>query len=222
MWLHGTIQLDEGCSCIVHDKQFKLCFLIFKPKWHPMFAPPPVLLQPNGWCIRSERISSFFMIKSICGGAVETQRVWKIENVHTMLLSAESDMCSWISANTGGCSWVASGVSPCGSVAALTPKVWNGAGQTEFCKRSAALWWHVEAAESTTVTQNRKQQRFLHDDRRLVCFFSSPTSLRSRITSCRFGVVCVFWAPRCGIGFGHPAKAAQSSWREETNLGSCF
>lgn len=134
-------------------------------------CPSPCTTSANRLTHKKQENLLFFMLKSVCGGAADTQHVWNIENVHTMLLTAESDMCSWISANTGGCSWVASGISPCGSVAALTPKVWNGAGQTEFCKGSAALWWHVEAAESTTVTQTRKQQRCLHDDRWLVCFF---------------------------------------------------
>lgn len=31
-------------------------------------------------------------------------------------------------------------------------------------------------------------------------------------TSDRFGEACVSWAPRCGIGFVRPARAAQSSW----------
>lgn len=33
-------------------------------------------------------------------------------------------------------------------------------------------------------------------------------------TSCRSGEACVSWEPQCGTGCGHPAKAAQSSWRE--------
>lgn len=39
------------------------------------------------------------------------------------------------------------------------------------------------------------------------CFFKG-------FTSCRSGEACVFWEPQCGTGCGHPAKAAQSSWRE--------
>lgn len=39
------------------------------------------------------------------------------------------------------------------------------------------------------------------------CFFKG-------FTSCRSGEACVSWEPQCGTGCGHPAKAAQSSWRE--------
>lgn len=40
----------------------------------------------------------------------------------------------------------------------------------------------------------------------------------SCITSCRSGEVCASWAPRCGIGSDHPARAAQSSCRESNTF----
>lgn len=39
-------------------------------------------------------------------------------------------------------------------------------------------------------------------------------SCHAAFTSDRSGEVCVFWAPRCGTGFDHPAKATQNSCRK--------
>lgn len=58
---------------------------------------------------------------------------------------------------------------------------------------------------------------FLQDDQRHGCFLVSNAQW-SCITSCRSGEVCASWAPRCGIGSDHPARAAQSSCRESNTF----
>lgn len=102
-----------------------------------------------------------------------------------------------------------------------------------LCRRSAGLWWHVETGKSFYSATDWKQQQLYiatgdlsslppHTKTRQMWRFlnlgcgaaSLRRSSRVGFTSDRSGEVCVFWAPRCDTGSGHPAKAAQSSWRK--------
>lgn len=97
------------------------------------------------------------------------------------------------------CNLVASGIYLPFRCVNETKKTPNGAAishpSTLFRRRSASLRGHAETGESRG---------------RHVGF-----------TSDRSGEACVFWAPRCDIGFGHPARVARSSWRKNETFYFC-
>lgn len=106
----------------------------------------------------------------------------------------------------------------------------NGPGITILCRRSAGLRWHVE-----TLAQTWKQRQLYitgdlppplppvrQDTFSNLCIEQQLCAVKRHagFTSDRSGEGCVFWAPRCDTGFGHPATAAQSSWSKNKHFTS--